>query len=117
MGKRLSERLATIEAGWYDRVTRHASSGQSVMEFCRNESISVASFYQWRKRMQSLQCDPAGLPEAEIRSPVFIELGTMRDLPLPSVQQPVSALRTPALASLDVQLDLGGGLVLRILRH
>lgn len=38
---------------WLDRLSRQASSGLTVAQFCQNENISVPSFYQWRQRLAS----------------------------------------------------------------
>jgi hypothetical protein len=37
-------------AEWRARLERFRRSGISVTRFCRGESVSVASFYQWRKK-------------------------------------------------------------------
>jgi hypothetical protein len=36
---------------WQDRLDRFAQSELTVAEFCRSESISVPSFYQWKKKL------------------------------------------------------------------
>lgn len=36
---------------WRSRLRRYKTSGLTVTEFCDVEEISVASFYQWRKRL------------------------------------------------------------------
>lgn len=36
---------------WRRRLKRFAGAKLSVAEFCRREAVSVASFYQWRKRL------------------------------------------------------------------
>lgn len=36
---------------WRDRLERFTHSTLSVAEFCRREKVSVASFYQWRKKL------------------------------------------------------------------
>jgi hypothetical protein len=35
---------------WEDRLARRESSGLTVAEFCEWEGVSVAAFYQWRKK-------------------------------------------------------------------
>lgn len=46
---------------WEDRLDRYESSGQSVKEFCALEGVSVASLYQWRKRLNASETDPGKL--------------------------------------------------------
>lgn len=36
---------------WRERLERFAQSELSVVEFCRLESVSEPSFYQWRKKL------------------------------------------------------------------
>jgi len=36
---------------WEDRLARRESSGLTVAEFCEWEGVSVAAFYQWRKKL------------------------------------------------------------------
>jgi hypothetical protein len=36
---------------WRDRLGRFSRSTLSVSEFCRRERVSVAAFYQWRKKL------------------------------------------------------------------
>ena len=36
---------------WTDRLHRFDESGQTVAQFCKLESISTASFYQWRRKL------------------------------------------------------------------
>ena len=39
---------------WRSRLQRFRASGMSVTQFCRQEQVSVPSFYQWRKRLAAL---------------------------------------------------------------
>jgi hypothetical protein len=36
---------------WQDRLARFESSGRTVLDFCRAEGTSTASFYLWRKNL------------------------------------------------------------------
>jgi len=36
---------------WRERVRRFASSGMTVLAYCRQEQVSQAAFYQWRKKL------------------------------------------------------------------
>ena len=38
---------------WTDRLIRFRKSSLSVKRFCKNEGVSTASFYQWRRRLGS----------------------------------------------------------------
>lgn len=78
---------------WRDRLDRFEQSELTVAEFCRLEEYSVASFYHWRRRLQSGQLGN--------RPPAFVPV----ELP-PSLPQP---LRHGGL-----QIELPGGAVVRL---
>lgn len=94
---------------WRERLTRYAVSSQTVAAFCRSQSISVASFYPWRKR---LLASPEGAGDAKsvsAASPRFIDLGSVSEL------APKPGTVTSSPARLTIELDLGNGVVLRLL--
>ena len=49
MGRVADPKLAVL---WRERVERQPSSGLSVLEYCRRERISTASFYAWKRRLR-----------------------------------------------------------------
>ena len=49
MGRVADPKLAVL---WRERVGRQPSSGLSVLEYCRREGISTASFYVWKRRLR-----------------------------------------------------------------
>ena len=97
---------------WREVMRRFDASGASVDEFCAREAVSVSSFYRWRARVGS--ADEVG-PAAHLRAvqslPVqptgagFIDLGKLGNASRERVD------------SLDLRLDLGGGVVLQIVRR
>ena len=52
---------------WEAAIRHQRGSGRSVSEFCRQEGLSQASFYRWRRRL-------GGAEGAAIRGP-FVSLG------------------------------------------
>ena len=38
---------------WKNRLDRFEQSGQSIAQFCENEEVSTASFFQWRKKLKT----------------------------------------------------------------
>lgn len=82
---------------------RFAKSGLAVEAFCRRESISTSSFYRWR----SLLSD-SSMREVATLSPMstpgggsgFVELGTLQ----------------AGHVALELRLDLGGGVLLHLVR-
>lgn len=47
---------------WQARLSRYSGSGLTVVEFCRREDVSPASFYQWRKKLQGGSAGVPGSP-------------------------------------------------------
>ena len=45
---------------WLERMQRFTSSGLKVAEFCQSESVSIPSFYQWRKKLSPTAAPDAG---------------------------------------------------------
>ena len=82
---------------WREIVRRGAASAQSVEEFCAEESIGTASYYLWRKR---LRAEGNGSAECQPAAAHFVELGSL--VVPPSVW--------------DLELELGGEVVLRLRR-
>ena len=100
---------------WRERLARYAVSGQPVAAFCRSQSISVASFYLWRKRLLVSQ-DGAVTGEAKsvsAVSPRFIDLGPVADLPISPASMQSATVPSPP-ARINIELDLGNGVMLRI---
>ena len=105
-GKAGTERWHQRDAGqWQALIGRQAGSGLSVADFCRRESISTASFYRWRRLLGG------GLEQALPRESTsdFVDLGLLNR---GSEEDEASA---PA-GRLELTLDLGGGVVLHLVR-
>jgi hypothetical protein len=87
---------------WQGLVDRFAVSGLSVAAYCRQESISTANFYRWRGLLGRAGDTGAGVPG-------FVDLGTLQ-------RQSPSARAAPSCGRLELKLDLGGGMVLHLVR-
>jgi len=46
---------------WVDRLNRFSQTDQTVAEFCAAESVSLPSFYQWKRRLSPLVVEPKPL--------------------------------------------------------
>jgi putative transposase len=108
------QRRRRLDAGtWGQVLERFAAAGTTVGEFCARERLSASSFYRWRERLQ------AGGTSAMVESRLprvagvemspgaagFIDLGSL----------PESSCG--AGGGLELRLDLGGGVVLQIIRR
>ena len=84
---------------WREVLVRQESSGLSVASFCAHESISVSSFQRWRALVASASA------AADVRTPArqeaFVDLGM---------------LGSSGGSRLELKLDLGGGVVLHLVR-
>lgn len=85
------------QAYWGQLFEAFQRSGETVSAFCRQQGISPASFYHWRKKLAATSSHADDQP-----LPGFIDLG---------------ALGTAGSAGrLEIRLDLGGGLMLQVVR-
>lgn len=84
-------------AQWAALLARFERSDLSVSAFCARESISVANFYRQRGLHRGALPD-----EVRASAPAFVDLG------------PIDASGTGA--RLEIKLDLGGGIVLHLVR-
>lgn len=98
-------------AQWQARLRRYERSGQSVAEFCKAESISAWSLYDWRRKLGASSRVGRGRQAPAVD---FVDAGTMR-VALPD--EGVSAKDVELASGLEVRIELGGAMVLRILRR
>ena|SRR5579862_3080207 len=94
------------ESAWREIVARQEQSGLTVQEFCEREGLKAASLYGWRVRLRrepagkSVSSPVARRARAEKVSGGFIDLGAI----------------DPSRGRFEVRLDLGGGVLLHLVR-
>lgn len=95
------------ESAWREIVERQGQSGLTVPEFCEQEGIKAASLYGWRSRLREGSHSPPvsravskKAKRSETSSSGFIDLGSL-------------GART---SRCEVRLDLGGGVLLHLVR-
>jgi hypothetical protein len=77
---------------WQQRLDRFDdNSGMTIAGFCQSEGFSVASFYQWRKRLRQADRDSVGFIAVEVPDN-----------------------ETLCTASADVTIELSGGAIVRL---
>lgn len=100
------------ESQWRERLRRFARSRQNVVAFCAAESVSVPSFYYWRTKLS------AGSAPRRAAAPVepagFIDVGGVRGAYGPDRGAATSDALVPGI---EVRIELGGGVVLQVLRR
>jgi len=94
---RVSTRQRRSREQWQALLARFESAGLSAAAFCAGELISEASFYRWRGLLAS-----SGAGHDLAQAAGFVDLGPM-----------TSGARE---ARLELRLDLGGGVVLHLVR-
>ena len=94
------------ESAWREIVSRQVESGLSVQAFCEREGIKAASLYGWRSRLQQ-ESQGRSSSESAPRKPrskkaigEFIDLGALDS----------------SRSRFEVRLDLGGGVLLHLVR-
>ena len=102
-------------AAWRSRLARYAAGTLSVEAFCRGEALSTWSFYKWRARLRGLDASGVRARQAVAESASFIDLGAVA-APVAGMAATAGAA-TAAPGNIAVRLDLGGGMVLTIVRH
>lgn len=108
-----------LRAQWQGRLDRFARAGGSVAAFCAAEGVSAWSLYRWRRKLGA-EAGKVPARTAVVKSTArrvdrsgFIDAGLARvggdgegGLPVPPA----------AVVPVEVRIDLGGGLLVRILR-
>ncbi len=86
-------------------VARQIRSGLSVRDFCRREGLNAWTFYGWRSQLRCRapvdEAPSTGAAAAEEPASGFIDLG---------------ALGGGSSSRCEIRLDLGGGVVLQVVR-
>lgn len=90
---------------WREVLGSFAGSGLSVPAFCAREAISEGSFYRWRSILQrggTAQKRRAVVMAKQTPSEAtpFVDLGTLQ----------------PGSSRVELRLDLGGGVLLQLVR-
>jgi hypothetical protein len=101
---------------WVERLSRFERDGRTVAAFCAAEGVSAWSFYTWRKKLAPVGGErpkTAGVTTMKAAGAGgFIDVGVARmAAPGPRMPQALSA------AGVELQIDLGGGVLLRVVRR
>ena len=88
-------RVRRSEAEWRELFNRFDQSGQTREAFCAEHGVVLSSFIRWRRKLYP----GSHHPPVVVNDPVFVELPSKREAP-----------------HWDVELELGGDVVLRLRR-
>jgi len=95
------------ENAWRDVFGRFAQGDESVSAFCQREGLNTSSFHRWRARLglaseaRRVNAAPAKANDAAMTG--FVDLGALGAPPA-------------GCGRLELKLDLGGGVVLHVVR-
>jgi transposase-like protein len=102
--KPVKQRRLGAEA-WRALLAKFADSGLGVHAFCGQEDISPSSFRRWRRQLDGSSTEqPPRKRNAIVSASKFVALGTL------------SAGAAAPGERCELRLDLGGGLVLHLVR-
>ncbi len=90
---------------WAEVIESQSHSGLSAKKYCQQESIGLASFYQWRKRI--VNEEPERPVDTSVKEGPFIDMGQLR------TDGTDMSFRENGIT---ISLDLGGGLKLTVRR-
>ena len=60
---------------WATRLDRFRRSGKSLAQFCRDEDVSIPTFYYWRKRIEASPASHASSTAAAVATDSAIDSG------------------------------------------
>jgi len=106
-------------AQWVARLSRFEKDSRTVAAFCATEGVSTWSFYTWRKRLAAAsgaERPRRAVATATAPTPPEAVAGSFIDA---GVARLVRAQRQAGLspAGVEVQIELGGGVLLRVVRR
>ena len=108
-------RTAQNESIWRERIARQAASGRSVAAFCRDQNLAESTLYYWRKRLGAAVAARAAHNSTAVAT-AFVDLGPIKAVK-PAESAGIERLPYESSASIELRVELGGGVVLHIARH
>ena len=99
---------------WVVRMQRFAGSGQTVVEFCKAENVSVPTYYYWKQKLSSAATEKPSNSISSKRKPTraFTQL-VVND----SQSQPTVSLPGGITIELGQNLELASAIVDRVVHH
>ena len=107
-GRQVVRRRRLDEPAWREVLQRFDGARMTVEDFCRAEGLCRSSFTRWRRRLRSPAeaAAPVVAKSSKQKTPTaFVDLGLLGDG------------GTAQLPALDLRIELGGGVVLHLVRR
>ena len=95
---------------WQERLRRFETAGVSVAQFCKEESVSMWSFYRWRGKLARAAGRQGAASPKKAKAMPFIELGA---LGAGAEQGAAPGLQGGAM---ELRIEPNGTIVLRLMR-
>lgn len=94
-----------VRAAWAARIGRFQQSSLTVVDFCATEGVSVAAFYQWRRKLRREDSAPAFLPLV------------VADRPRQAAPEADFVAPMPARSRQPIHMKLPGGVAVTVDEH
>jgi hypothetical protein len=107
-GRQAVKRRRLDQPAWREVLQRFDGAGMTVEDFCRAEGLCRSSFTRWRRRLRTPAeaARPVAVKAARHEAPpAFVDLGLL------------GGAGAATLPVLDVRIELGGGVVLHLVRR
>jgi hypothetical protein len=107
-GRQVVKRRRLDQPAWREVLQRFDGAGMTVEDFCRAEGLCRSSFTRWRRRLRT---------PAEASRPVVVK-ATRQEAPPAFVDLGLlGSAGAATLPALDLRIELGGGVVLHLVRR
>ena len=115
---RMDADAETPQAQWRARLQRFAQAGCSVVQFCAAEGVSEWSLYRWRRKLSGeVPPQPPAVVAARTKASAVLPGGGFIDAGVVRMDGGKPHATTASAAAVELRLDLGGGVVLQVLRR
>lgn len=94
---------------WHEVFRRFDDGGDSVVRFCKREGLNTSSFHRWRRRLRTTTTASASSSQAPREA-------TRQSAVANFIEMSSTGAASAATGRLEVRLELGGGLVLQVVR-
>jgi hypothetical protein len=106
--RQVVKRRRLDQPAWREVLQRFDGAGMTVEDFCRAEGLCRSSFTRWRRRLRTPAeaARPVAVKAVKQEGPAaFVDLGLL------------GGAGAAPLPALDLRIELGGGVVLHLVRR
>jgi hypothetical protein len=107
--------LNSRQRAWLQEQQRFIHSGLNARQFCLEQQLNVATFYNRRQRLKELGLMSA--LTADSSSARFIDAGSIHAFAATEPSAAAKSADRDLSAGIELRIDLGAGVVLTLTRH